>query len=250
MILRLSPLTAGRITLRRRRRRASCAAARSRSYYRRVQGVFQDPFSSYNPIFKIDRIFAMIRRGVLRRRATRTRGARSSRRRSSRSASTPATCSASSRTSFAAASCSGCSSRARCCSTSATSSRTRSSACSTPRRGSTCSTCSPTLKARGLGILFITHDLSLGNYISDTTVILRHGCIVEMGATREGLRRPAPPVHADAARVRPPAAREVEARRSSGGAERPAAEPAGAGARRGRRRPPRRGAVEPRGAER
>ena len=31
------------------------------------------------------------------------------------------------------------------------------------------------LKARGLGILFITHDLSLGNYISDTTVILRRG---------------------------------------------------------------------------
>ena len=39
------------------------------------------------------------------------------------------------------------------------------------------------LKARGLGILFITHDLSLGNYISDRTVILRRGVIVEMGAT-------------------------------------------------------------------
>ena len=31
------------------------------------------------------------------------------------------------------------------------------------------------LKARGLGILFITHDLSLGNYISDRTMILRRG---------------------------------------------------------------------------
>jgi ABC-type oligopeptide transport system, ATPase component len=41
------------------------------------------------------------------------------------------------------------------------------------------------LKARGLGILFITHDLSLGNYISDTTVILRRGCVVEMGATEK-----------------------------------------------------------------
>jgi ABC-type oligopeptide transport system ATPase subunit len=39
------------------------------------------------------------------------------------------------------------------------------------------------LKQRGLGVLFITHDLSLGNYISDRTVILRHGEIVEMGAT-------------------------------------------------------------------
>jgi ABC-type oligopeptide transport system ATPase subunit len=41
------------------------------------------------------------------------------------------------------------------------------------------------LKARGLGILFITHDLSLGNYISDKTIILRRGCIVEMGATEK-----------------------------------------------------------------
>jgi len=39
------------------------------------------------------------------------------------------------------------------------------------------------LKARGLGILFITHDLSLGNYISERTVILRRGQIVEMGPT-------------------------------------------------------------------
>ena len=39
------------------------------------------------------------------------------------------------------------------------------------------------LKARGLGILFITHDLSLGNYVSERTVILRRGAVVEMGAT-------------------------------------------------------------------
>jgi peptide/nickel transport system ATP-binding protein len=39
------------------------------------------------------------------------------------------------------------------------------------------------LKGRGLGIVFITHDLSLGNYISEKTVILRRGSIVEMGST-------------------------------------------------------------------
>jgi peptide/nickel transport system ATP-binding protein len=32
-----------------------------KEYYRKVQGVFQDPFSSYNPIFKADRIFSIIR---------------------------------------------------------------------------------------------------------------------------------------------------------------------------------------------
>ena len=39
------------------------------------------------------------------------------------------------------------------------------------------------LKTRGLGVLFITHDLSLGNYISERTIILRRGIVVEMGAT-------------------------------------------------------------------
>jgi peptide/nickel transport system ATP-binding protein len=32
-----------------------------KEYYRKVQGVFQDPFSSYNPIFKADRVFRLIR---------------------------------------------------------------------------------------------------------------------------------------------------------------------------------------------
>ena len=44
------------------------------------------------------------------------------------------------------------------------------------------------LKARGLGILFITHDLSLGNYISDRAVILHRGEVVEDGPHRAGLR--------------------------------------------------------------
>src|SRR4029079_4190116 len=39
------------------------------------------------------------------------------------------------------------------------------------------------LKGRGLGILFITHDLSLGNDISDRTLILRRGRVVELGPT-------------------------------------------------------------------
>ena len=39
------------------------------------------------------------------------------------------------------------------------------------------------LKARGLCVLFITHDLSLGYYISDRTMVLRKGRVVEMGET-------------------------------------------------------------------
>jgi len=49
------------------------------------------------------------------------------------------------------------------------------------------------LKSRGMGILFITHDLSLGNYISEKTVILRRGAIVEMGATEKVFGNPTHP---------------------------------------------------------
>ena len=49
------------------------------------------------------------------------------------------------------------------------------------------------LKSRGLGILFITHDLSLGHYLSDRTVILRRGRIVEMGATERVFGNPLHP---------------------------------------------------------
>jgi peptide/nickel transport system ATP-binding protein len=41
------------------------------------------------------------------------------------------------------------------------------------------------LKSQGLSILFITHDLSLGYYISEKSVILYRGCVVEMGATEK-----------------------------------------------------------------
>jgi peptide/nickel transport system ATP-binding protein len=49
------------------------------------------------------------------------------------------------------------------------------------------------LKARGLGVLFITHDLSLGNYISDRAVILRRGEVVEEGPTERVFGQPRHP---------------------------------------------------------
>ena len=65
------------------------------------------------------------------------------------------------------------------------------------------------LKARGLGILFITHDLSLGNYISDRTADPAPRARRRDGGDAEGLRQPAPSVHADAARVGPAAPRPL-----------------------------------------
>jgi peptide/nickel transport system ATP-binding protein len=41
------------------------------------------------------------------------------------------------------------------------------------------------LKAGGLSVLFITHDLSLGYYISERAIILHRGRVVEMGSTEK-----------------------------------------------------------------
>ena len=64
MILRLTPATSGSITV--DGQDVSTLQRRAlRQYYGNVQGVFQDPFSSYNPVFKADRVFEMIRANYL-----------------------------------------------------------------------------------------------------------------------------------------------------------------------------------------
>lgn len=60
MILRLIRPTSGRILFQGNNINALEGAA-LKAYYKQVQGVFQDPFSAYNPIFKADRIFDKIR---------------------------------------------------------------------------------------------------------------------------------------------------------------------------------------------
>ncbi len=57
MILRLISISKGTITL---NGEDISKGPPLKEYYRHVQGVFQDPFSSYNPIFKADRIFSII----------------------------------------------------------------------------------------------------------------------------------------------------------------------------------------------
>jgi len=49
------------------------------------------------------------------------------------------------------------------------------------------------LKKQGLSILFITHDLSLANYISERAVILYRGCVAEMGETTNIFNKPLHP---------------------------------------------------------
>jgi peptide/nickel transport system ATP-binding protein len=183
MVLRLIPPTAGRITFEdedvsRLHRHAL------KEYYRRVQGVFQDPFSSYNPIFKADRIFALVRREFFP-------GVGDREWRAKLDAALESVClnagdvlgkfphqlSGGQLQRLLVA-------RALLLDIRYLVADEIISMLDASTRIDVLNLLAE-LKGRGLGILFVTHDLSLGNYISDSTVILRHGRVVEMGATEK-----------------------------------------------------------------
>ncbi len=62
MVLKLTKATGGRIFFSGQDIAKIRGRKNLKEYYRQVQGVFQDPFSTFNPIFKADRVFDIIHR--------------------------------------------------------------------------------------------------------------------------------------------------------------------------------------------
>ncbi len=161
-------------------------------YYRHVQGVFQDPFSSYNPIFKADRVFSLIRSEYFDDMA---RSEWDDKVESALRAVTldpaqvlnkyPHQLSGGQLQRLLVA-------RALLLDLKVLVADEIISMLDASTRIDVLNLLAD-LKSRGMGILFITHDLSLGNYISEKTVILRHGAIVEMGATEKVFGNPTHP---------------------------------------------------------
>lgn len=181
MILRLIPISAGSmlydgVDI------ATLGGGALKEYYRNVQGVFQDPFSSYNPIFKADRIFKMIRdefyphvagrewqdklegallgvglnpEHVLNKFPHQLSGGQLQR--------------------FLIA-------RALLLDVRLLVADEIISMLDASTRMDVLNLLAD-LKARGLSVLFITHDLSLGYYISERAIILYRGTVAEMGST-------------------------------------------------------------------
>lgn len=188
MILRLTSITRGSITF----DGQNVARLPRKGYHRLVQGVFQDPFSSYNPIFKADHVFGMIR-GVyfpgLRD------GEWASRVEASLQAvgldpgqvlhKYPHQLSGGQLQRLLIA-------RALLLDIRLLVADEIISMLDASTRIDVLNLLGD-LKARGLGILFITHDLSLGYYSSQRTVILLRGKIVEMGATEKVYGNPVHP---------------------------------------------------------
>ena len=191
MVLKLIDISRGSITL----DGADVSDIRGsdvKSYYGHVQGVFQDPFSSYNPIFKADRVFSLIRSeyfsgvaasewsdkvdAVLRSVALDPGQVLNK---------FPHQLSGGQLQRLLVA-------RALLLDLRILVADEIISMLDASTRIDVLNLLAE-LKGRGLGILFITHDLSLGNYISEKTVILRRGSVVEMGTTDKVFGNPTHP---------------------------------------------------------
>jgi peptide/nickel transport system ATP-binding protein len=191
MILRLTAVSSGTITV--DGRDVSTLEGRSlKAYYGSVQGVFQDPFSSYNPVFKADRVLEMIRHTYL---AGMSRDEwHATRRRSLESVGLepadvlgkyPHQLSGGQLQRLLIA-------RALLLDIRYLVADEIISMLDASTRIDVLNLLGG-LKQRGLGILFVTHDLSLGNYIADRAVILRRGVVVEMGVTTKVFGNPQHP---------------------------------------------------------
>ena len=181
MVLRLTDVSAGSIVF--DDRDISGISGRGlRGYYANVQGVFQDPFSSYNPVFKADRVFELIRRPFLPELGDDEWQARL---RASLEAvglepaavlgKYPHQLSGGQLQRLLIA-------RALMLNLKLLVADEIISMLDASTRTDVLNILGD-LAAGGLGVLFITHDLSLGHYISNRTVILRRGRVVETGAT-------------------------------------------------------------------
>ncbi len=191
MILRLIPITSGKIwfndvdisTLK---------GAALKEYYRKVQGVFQDPYGSYNPIFKADRIFHIIRREFFPDIPQAEWDEKVERALTSVGLNPrqvlnkfPHQLSGGQVQRFLIA-------RALLLDIEFLVADEIISMLDASTRIDVLNLLAD-LKARGLSILFITHDLSLGYYISDRSVILYRGYVVEKGSTEKIYSHPLHP---------------------------------------------------------
>jgi len=181
MILRLTRATSGTITFG-GTDIASLRRGSLKEYYREAQGVFQDPFSTYDPVFKADRVLAMIRQSYFPDVGDAQWRDRVEESLHAVSLSPdlvldkyPHQLSGGQLQRLLIA-------RALLLDIKLLVADEVISMLDASTRIDVLNLLAD-LKERGLAVLFITHDLSLGNYLADRTVILRRGSIVECGAT-------------------------------------------------------------------
>jgi peptide/nickel transport system ATP-binding protein len=221
IILRLAPASSGRVLFE-GSDIAGLPRTRLRDYYRHVQGVFQDPFSSYNPVYKADRVLELIR-GVYFSQLGRQEWHAKIESALHAVALNPVDVlgkyphqlSGGQQQRLLIA-------RALLLDVRLLVADEIISMLDASTRVDILNLLI-SLKRSGLAILFITHDLSLGHYVSDRTIILRRGAIVEMGNTVKVFGNPQHPYTRDLLAAIPelhkkwhPAAEKIQANGSGG----------------------------------
>lgn len=191
MILRLISVNAGTITVD-GVDISTLKKSQLKDYYRKVQGVFQDPFSSYNPIFKADRLFKIVRdeffpeMGDAEWQEKLNKSLRDVGLNPSEVLDKfPHQLSGGQLQRFLVA-------RALLLDIELLVADEIISMLDASTRIDVLNLLAD-LKSRGLSILFITHDLSLGYYISEKSVILYQGCVAEMGLSEKVYNNPLHP---------------------------------------------------------
>jgi peptide/nickel transport system ATP-binding protein len=195
IILRLIPASSGRVLF--SGRDISGLKGRPlRDYYRQVQGVFQDPFSSFNPIYKADRVFELLRGAYFSHLGQQAWHAKIESALGGVALNPgdvlgryPHQLSGGQQQRLLIA-------RALLLDVRLLIADEIISMLDASTRVDILNLL-VSLKRSGLAILFITHDLSLGNYVSDRTVILRRGAIAEMGESVKVFGNPQHPYTRD-----------------------------------------------------
>jgi ABC-type oligopeptide transport system ATPase subunit len=183
ILLRLVQPTSGTVTFD-GKDIASYSSRGLKDYYRQVQGVFQDPFSSYNPVYRADRVYDLVRGSYFPKVGDKEWTAKIEQALDAVALNPgdvlgkyPHQLSGGQQQRLLIA-------RALLLDVKVLIADEIISMLDASTRVDVLNLLVK-LKRQGLAILFITHDLSLGNYVSDRTIILRHGAIVETGATEK-----------------------------------------------------------------
>jgi peptide/nickel transport system ATP-binding protein len=191
MILRLIPTNTGKI-LYDDKDISLIKGDEVKDYYRKVQGVFQDPFSTYNPIFKADRIFEVLHEEFypsMPKTEWRDRVENAMKSVGMNPAHVlnkfPHQLSGGQLQRFLIA-------RTLLLDTKFLVADEIISMLDASTRIDVLNLLAD-LRTRGLSVLFITHDLSLGYYISERAVILYKGGVVEIGETKKIFDNPIHP---------------------------------------------------------
>ncbi|MFW6263578.1 MAG: ABC transporter ATP-binding protein [Thermotogota bacterium] len=162
-----------------------------KAYYKKVQAIFQDPFSSFNPLFRIDRIFDMLFNSFMRdvkdRKTLIEQSLESVSLNPKRILNKfPHQFSGGQLQRLLIA-------RALLLDVDILIADELISMLDASTRIGVLNLLVELCKKNGMSVLFITHDLNLGYYISDTTLIMYKGRLVEKGDTKKIYKNPVHP---------------------------------------------------------